>query len=88
MFNPLEDFLHMLCGIVQGDADEPWTKFRLGTQCADPLFFGAVQFLQPRDDLPHVRAGGERGTSIMGRSSEHYPRVLKLLNAFDDESVE
>ena len=61
---------------------------RLLREDADPLFFSAVKFLQASDDLPHVRAAGQRGATVVGRAPEHDPLVIALLDAFDDELVE
>ena len=63
----------MISGIVESDADEPRVKFRFAAQQANSLFFGAVEFLQARNDLPDVRASGKRGTPVVRGPPEHDP---------------
>lgn len=35
-------------------ANQPGVKVGLGAQRRDAVLLGAVGFLQPRDDLPHI----------------------------------
>jgi len=78
----------VFCGIVQGDADEAGMQIRLGGQETDPLLLAALQFLKARDDLPHIRAGGESRPAVMGRAPEDDPRIVELVGSLDDELIQ
>jgi hypothetical protein len=53
--------------------DEPGMQIRLGGQQADPVLLAARQLLQPRDNLPHIRASGQCCATVMGRSPKMIP---------------
>src|SRR5215467_2174132 len=78
----------MLGGVVQGETDEPRMQLRLVRQETDPLFLAPVKFPQASDNFPHIRADRERGTAVMGRTSEDDSRIVPLLHALNDELIE
>ena len=63
----------MFRSIIQGNAGKPGMQLRLGGQQADPVLLAALQLLQSRDDLPYVRACGQRRAAIMGRPRKMIP---------------
>src|SRR6185312_2827101 len=86
--DPLSDLVWVFRGIVDCNADEPGMQIRLGVQQADPLFLGAIEFLEAGDDLPDVRAGGECGAAVVRWAPEDDSWVVELINALNDELVE
>jgi hypothetical protein len=87
-FDPPPNLVWVFSGIVQSDADEPGVQVRLGAKEADSLFLAALEFLQARDDLPDVRAAGERRAPVMRGAAEDDFRVVKLVGALNDELIE
>jgi hypothetical protein len=75
--DPLADFW-VLGGVVEGDANEPRVQVRFFGQQGDALLFCAVQFLEPGDDLPDVRAGGEGGAPVVRRAADLRDACLAL----------
>lgn len=68
--DPLADLAGMICGVVEGDADEPGVHVRLFAQQSDALLFCAGQLLESGDDLPDIRACGEGGPPVVRRAAE------------------
>lgn len=44
------------------------------------MFLAALQFLQARDNFPHIRAGGQCRTAVMSWSPEDDSRVVVYRN--------
>jgi len=86
----VDSFPGLVCvlrSVVQSDANEPRMQIRLSGQEADPLLLAAFQLLQPRDNLPHIRASGKSRAAVMGRTPEDDSRMVELIDSLDDEPV-
>ena len=78
----------MLGCVVHGNAKQSRMQIRLLGQQADALLIGAGELLEARNDLPHIRALGQRWAAITSRTAKHDPRVIELVSALDDEPIE
>ena len=63
-------------------------QIRLSAEKADPLLLRALQLLQARDNLPHIRTSGKCRAAVMGRPPENDSLIVELVDPFHDELIE
>lgn len=86
--NSLNDLAAVITRIGDGELDLAGMQIRLLAQYRDPAFDRPIEFLQSRNDFPHIGPGRQSRTAVGDGAAENDAGVIELVEPLADQAAE